>query len=327
MSRTKLIEFLWRLGGGLGGHTKLSSPTLEVRRERVLHHLAGLRCPDAQLAGFVEPVSVGDERLMPSQEAVVTEAAAIWRAATGGPPVLQLLGPPAVGKVAVAGAIVGVATFEGLTNNPARTGRLYGVEAIHRMSMLQIIDAMGSTHLFISGGGGLFQDATGPNSSLYYGGLIMLAGYFQIPVCFLGQGLGPLNGGLSRWMTRNALERCDAVTVRDEGSAMLVQELTGREPALVADPVWLLNMPKQRPQGGDTWQIGVSLRPWGQLTDERLKGFVRTLAELVALRDALQLVPDEHLQALRDPFFWRVVPLMFTCASSNMAIQGLWAGP
>jgi len=29
----------------------------------------------------------------------------------------------------------------------------------------------------------------------------------------------------------------------------------------------------------------------------------------------------------RDPFFWRVVPLMFTCASSNMAIQGLWAGP
>lgn len=29
----------------------------------------------------------------------------------------------------------------------------------------------------------------------------------------------------------------------------------------------------------------------------------------------------------RDPFFWRIVPLMFTCASSNMAIQGLWAGP
>ena len=39
----------------------------------------------------------------------------------------------------------------------------------------------------------------------------------------------------------------------------------------------------------------------------------------------------EQVRALaaiyRDPYFWRIVPLMFTCASSNMAIQGLWAGP
>jgi predicted MFS family arabinose efflux permease len=32
-------------------------------------------------------------------------------------------------------------------------------------------------------------------------------------------------------------------------------------------------------------------------------------------------------QIYRDPYFWRIVPLMFTCASSFMAIQGLWAGP
>ena len=29
----------------------------------------------------------------------------------------------------------------------------------------------------------------------------------------------------------------------------------------------------------------------------------------------------------RDRYFWRIVPLMFTCSSSNMAVQGLWAGP
>lgn len=28
-----------------------------------------------------------------------------------------------------------------------------------------------------------------------------------------------------------------------------------------------------------------------------------------------------------DSFFWKVVPLMFTCSSANMAIQGLWAAP
>ena len=29
----------------------------------------------------------------------------------------------------------------------------------------------------------------------------------------------------------------------------------------------------------------------------------------------------------RDPYFWRITPLMFTGASLQMAIQGLWAGP
>ena len=28
-----------------------------------------------------------------------------------------------------------------------------------------------------------------------------------------------------------------------------------------------------------------------------------------------------------DGYFWRIVPLMFTCASGQLAIQGLWAGP
>ncbi len=32
-------------------------------------------------------------------------------------------------------------------------------------------------------------------------------------------------------------------------------------------------------------------------------------------------------QIYRDPFFWRIVPLMFTCSGSYLAIQGLWAGP
>jgi len=32
-------------------------------------------------------------------------------------------------------------------------------------------------------------------------------------------------------------------------------------------------------------------------------------------------------QIYRDPYFWRIVPLMFTCSAAYMAIQGLWAGP
>lgn len=32
-------------------------------------------------------------------------------------------------------------------------------------------------------------------------------------------------------------------------------------------------------------------------------------------------------QLYRDPYFWRIVPLIFTCSGSYLAIQGLWAGP
>ena len=32
-------------------------------------------------------------------------------------------------------------------------------------------------------------------------------------------------------------------------------------------------------------------------------------------------------QIFRDPYFWRIVPLIFTCSATYMAIQGLWAGP
>ncbi|MBT4488963.1 MAG: MFS transporter [Rhodospirillaceae bacterium] len=31
-------------------------------------------------------------------------------------------------------------------------------------------------------------------------------------------------------------------------------------------------------------------------------------------------------QIFRDPYFWRITPLMFTCSAAYMAIQGLWAG-
>ena len=33
------------------------------------------------------------------------------------------------------------------------------------------------------------------------------------------------------------------------------------------------------------------------------------------------------VQIYRSRYFWRITPVMFTCASASMAIQGLWAGP
>jgi polysaccharide pyruvyl transferase CsaB len=195
-----------------------------------------------------------------------------------------------------------------LSQNPEKTRQQYGVDAISRTSILDIVEALAQTHLFISGGGGLFQDATGPMSALYYGGLIHLAAFLQVPVCFWAQGVGPLRQWLPRKVTASALEKCEAIVVRDESSADVIESLIGRRPMVTADPVWLLKTEKSRlasvdlpkmakankgteatgsdaseasdstselaakppVKPGQPFRIGVSLRPWKDLNDTRL---------------------------------------------------------
>ncbi len=177
-------------------------------------------------------------------------------------------------------------TITVLSQDPQKTAARYGVKALHRNNLIDIIDALAQANLFISGGGGLFQDATGPMSSIYYGGLIHLAHYFEVPVCFWGQGVGPLTSSLARSLTASALKKCECITVRDDKSADLVEELMGTRPEVTADPVWLLRLPKKKKkparQKKDTWTVGVSLRPWPDLTPERLAAFADFLARLVA---------------------------------------------
>jgi polysaccharide pyruvyl transferase CsaB len=192
-----------------------------------------------------------------------------------------------------------------LSQNPEKTRREYGVDAISRTNLIDIIDALTQTNLLISGGGGLFQDATGPMSAIYYGGLIHLAQFFEVPVCFWAQGVGPLKGDLSRKMTISALAKCNDIVVRDEGSATLIEELTGVRPDVSADPVWLLKTPKQTPQSSDaaSYRIGVSMRPWGELNEARMQAlagslvaYAGTLPQPVAFRLLpFQKKEDTHL--------------------------------
>ncbi len=183
-----------------------------------------------------------------------------------------------------------------LSQNPKKTALEYGVDAVKRTSFIDIVDALAQANLFISGGGGLFQDATGPMSAIYYGGLIHLARFFEVPVCFWAQGVGPLKSEFARKMTSSALRKCEVVTVRDEGSAALVEVLTGEEPEITADPVWLLNVPRKKsavkagrrkkdtPQASP-WRVGISLRPWPELNDERLQSLADCLKQLACQQE------------------------------------------
>lgn len=170
-----------------------------------------------------------------------------------------------------------------LSQDPVKTEKLLpGVTAIPRLSFLDIADALSKTHLFISGGGGLFQDITGLGSPVYYGALIGLAKFFAVPVFFWSQGLGPLSRPFSRLVTAVALRVCRGITVRDEKSLTWIGQHAGHKlkcvPEMTADPVWLLKIPEpQSDSDQNTLNIGVSLREWPQLSDEAVLQFAKFL--------------------------------------------------
>ncbi len=186
-----------------------------------------------------------------------------------------------------------------LSNNPLETKRMFqdsigsgqgSVDAIHRMSLIDIFKTMTDAHLFICGGGGLFQDRTSVKNVIYYGAMAWLARFLEIPVCMWAQGVGPLNKKISRWIVKDLFKETAMFTVRDTQSAQLVSDIAGFLPEVTADPVWLLDMPEatephsSSPQPGETWNIGISLREWPELTPDRLENFARVLGELT--RDA-----------------------------------------
>jgi polysaccharide pyruvyl transferase CsaB len=168
-----------------------------------------------------------------------------------------------------------------LSQDPAHTAAAYGIEAVPRLSLRAISKALWHAHLFISGGGGLFQDATGLGSPVYYGGLIHWAKLLSVPVFFWSQGVGPLTHPVSQAWAGSALRASSAITVRDEASAQLAAKLRGEPNAVpietTADPVWLLEMPQAtHPQvGTDTFNIGLSLRAWPTLTPDRVDALVQ----------------------------------------------------
>ncbi|MBU6427696.1 MAG: polysaccharide pyruvyl transferase family protein, partial [Cyanobacteria bacterium REEB65] len=101
-----------------------------------------------------------------------------------------------------------------LSAHPRATRELYGVHAIGRTDLVAIAKALSGAALFISGGGGLLQDATGLKSVPYYSALLKAAQWRGVPTMLLGAGLGPLDSAFSRAVAGRALRACDVCAVR-----------------------------------------------------------------------------------------------------------------
>ncbi|EDX83826.1 Polysaccharide pyruvyl transferase superfamily [Synechococcus sp. PCC 7335] len=164
-----------------------------------------------------------------------------------------------------------------LSGNPIETQERYGVEAVPRKSLRAVFLALWRADAFIWGGGSLMQDASSVLNPLYYAGLMLLAQLMGKRTIAWAQGIGPLNHWTSRLLTRLALMRCEAVSVRDRNSAALLSSWK-RSCLLAPDPVWALDY---EPVKG-LWdlpapRVVVALRPHSQLSVSRLDAISQAL--------------------------------------------------
>ncbi len=183
-----------------------------------------------------------------------------------------------------------------LTANPKQTEKLHQVEACDRRSVTSLISELRRSDIFVWGGGSLMQDATSFRNPIYYGGLMGLAQGFGLKTVAWAQGIGPLQRHLTRWITKQAFSRCDRVSVRDSGSAQLL-ESWGISCAIAPDPVWALRSQPLTRKDFSLWsthapRIAVMLRSHPQLTTKRLSCLIQALKNLQTATGAyLLLVP------------------------------------
>lgn len=190
-----------------------------------------------------------------------------------------------------------------LSQDPNATASLYGVKAINRWQISKIAGLLGQTKLFISGGGGLFQDTGSVKSVIYYGGLINIARMAGAKVMVYAQGLGPLKAQLSKILTRQTFKLVNAIAVRDPGSQKMLRDWQ-IDATLTGDPVWLLT-PGKLPQtiAGDLEKakehgklLALSLRSGGGFDREHIACLAETLIKTIEEPCTVMLLPLQKNQ-------------------------------
>ncbi len=160
-----------------------------------------------------------------------------------------------------------------LSNNPAKTEVMYPVKGVDRFNLFQVINAIRNTSILISGGGSLLQDVTSNRSLWYYLAVMSIAKLYRKPVMVYSNGIGPIDKGINRKLTKMVLNWVDIITLRDEGSRKYIETIgvRNKKTYVTADPVFtlepvdediVLNILEKEGIQSSGNLIGISLREW-----------------------------------------------------------------
>lgn len=178
-----------------------------------------------------------------------------------------------------------------LSSDPAWTEKMYGVRAVHRMSLKEVRSAIRESSGLISGGGSLLQDATSPKTIPYYLAILKLAQWAGKPTFVYAQGIGPVQRKWFYPLIKSVFNRCKYISVRDEQSADLLAAMGVQRSSVnvVPDPVMGLPLPANADSGANGLSpagmpvIGISVRYWDKERRE-LKAIADGLRKLSAGR-------------------------------------------
>ncbi len=158
-----------------------------------------------------------------------------------------------------------------LSMNPKETKTIYGVDAINRFNIFQILRYMRRTKLLINGGGSLIQDITSTQSLMYYLGIIWMAKKMGCKVMVYANGIGPIENLKNRRTAQRIINDVDVITLREKGSRQELKELGVNKPPITvtADPAITLEYSKDiqvvlEKEGIKVSKpmVGFSLRDW-----------------------------------------------------------------
>ncbi len=167
--------------------------------------------------------------------------------------------------------------------NPEQTAAAHGVVGVSWKDTVAIHRAVQSADLVVIGGGGLFHDYWGvdPDTFLtdrhwgiaYYAGPALLASLYRKPLMLFGVGVGPLYSEYGRKLTRLAASAARVITVRDEASKQLLEELgiarnairVTADPGFLSSPALSSTLQEAVPEGFALQRpiLGVAPRHWG----------------------------------------------------------------
>lgn len=162
-----------------------------------------------------------------------------------------------------------------LCNNKDEVKKTYDVITYNFKKPFDILKAILSNDILISGGGSLLQNKTSNFSLIYYLFIIFLAKFFNKKVIIFAQGIEPIKGKFFEFLTKNILKITNFITVRDKKSQILLNSWNIKS-ELVSDPAYSLveNIKINQNKKG----LVVQLRSF-QGIDEK---FISDLAEIIS---------------------------------------------
>ena len=175
-------------------------------------------------------------------------------------------------------------SFAVVSGDPESTARRHRVEAIAWRDVAALSERIAGSDVVIVGGGGLFQDYWGLDTSTlltprhgeiaFYVAPAVLAALAKKPALLYGLGFGPLVSPEARRYVRAVADTAVHLSVRDEASRALLAEIgvDASRIALSADPAFALEIAAGSPAPGALCRelgieprgpiVGVALRPW-----------------------------------------------------------------